>query len=311
MALLDEIGLTRLWSKIKAYVGGKITVLNDKINDNTSLLQTQILSLQNQPIDSDRVTKLVSHFQETISFDTGEGYSTMTCELEIGESYHINISFEYEGNTIVVTDELITATLFEVEGMALGVVLQNENVAFACIYDEYQELVGGVPTIIQSLDGNGSINNAIHGNYKVTVQKAVKITDVIESAKSEVIEVAEDYTDYKMSKDLTRNPVLLRSAAYYNSADATWEYVSIPNLNLYQEIEFSVIIGDVVSQNVICNRNCRKAFRFRGMYTTSYHATLDVMVDFANNRIGVYTKIKAGWSYPYIYISDVYGRLLV
>lgn len=111
------------------------------------------------------------------------------------------------------------------------------------------------------------------------------------------------YVDGKLSAA----PVTLYSGTKYNTAANTWEYVSVSDLNKYQEVGFWVRVGDQLQEFVRVNRADVKDLWFSGYANASYNATLQVKVDFANNRIGVSTYRITGWGYSTVNISGVVG----
>ena len=180
MAYLDETGLTRLWSKITNKINKVTEPKFNTITGNILTLTNRMFDLEKQTIDSDRVVKLESIFQEDIRFESGSGFSMNPCELEKGENYQLSIKMDVSDLEYKIVDENLTAFPFELEGMELGLAIQNEKVGFIYVYEEYRELLSdGIPVIIEILEVEELFQN-LTNTATVTVQKATRVTEQLE-----------------------------------------------------------------------------------------------------------------------------------
>lgn len=91
----------------------------------------------------------------------------------------------------------------------------------------------------------------------------------------------------------------------YNTTLKTYEYFSVPNLNDYYEVFVYGKIGEIVAQMHITRTfpyDARTLF-----LSSNYNGTIQVYVDFRNNRIGVQTVALNGWTYEQVCIQHIVG----
>ena len=118
-----------------------------------------------------------------------------------------------------------------------------------------------------------------------------------------------DTLNTNLDKDCRSNPIVLHAGNIYNTALQTWEYTNISGLSDYQEIIFTVHIGDCLAQTLVANRNLNLQYIIPGYYDTAYNGVLHVTVDFENSRIGVFTKKVTGWDYVNLKVYNIIGTL--
>lgn len=124
----------------------------------------------------------------------------------------------------------------------------------------------------------------------------------------------QDELNTKIAKDLSWAPATLLTSKFYNTVAGTYEYISIPTLNQYQEVEVWLYVGDAEVQPYRVNRSFPNAITKTGVYyrgSSSYDGKIKVHVDFTSNRIGVYTYFNAGWALSDMGILKILGLKLV
>lgn len=91
----------------------------------------------------------------------------------------------------------------------------------------------------------------------------------------------------------------------YNTVTRTYEYFSVPNLNDYYEVFVYGRIGEIVAQMHITRTLPYDSRTF--FLSSNYNGTIQVHVDFDNNRIGIQTVEINGWTFNQVCIRHIVG----
>lgn len=103
------------------------------------------------------------------------------------------------------------------------------------------------------------------------------------------------------------NPAALYNGSIYAFALQTWAYTSIPGLSAWKEVRMWVEIGDAQCGWQTFTRDTPNNI-VSGYVTPNYYGCMQVLCDFANNRIGVYVKSKVdGWGFSNLRVLRVEG----
>lgn len=136
-------------------------------------------------------------------------------------------------------------------------------------------------------------------------------THVADAYQVKLLKDQLDEQNTKIAKDLSWSPTTLMTGTLYNTKTGEYEYLSIPELNQYQEVEVWIYIGDAILQPFRVNRAYSNAITASGSYSTTYAGKISVHIDFENNRIGVYTYYNIGWNLNNMGVKRLLGLKLV
>lgn len=106
--------------------------------------------------------------------------------------------------------------------------------------------------------------------------------------------------------NLLKTPTVLSTATMYASALKTWKYTTVTGLSSWKEVRIWVEVGDASREFHTFTRN-NNTVAVCGYATASYNGVMQVMCDFANNRVGVYVTSMVGWAYTNLRVLRVEG----
>lgn len=269
---LDKTGLTRLWMKIKDYIANNAVVPSD-ITGNAATATKLKTARAIDGVTFDGSTAR-SHYGVCSTGGVTAAKTVSITGFTLVTGARVMVRFNYYNSA--------TNPTLNVSGTGAKAIYYK-NVAIPAAY----------------IKGNSLLELVYDGTYwRVVGELTQSQVDSLETRVSSL-----------EAQDLRKSPVVLYSGSKYNTTLKTWEYASVPNLNTYTEIEFWVTIGDVLRIPVRVNKNNATQLNFNGYFSPNYNATFFVLVDWANNRIGVYTNSLIGWPYSVVNISKVYGIL--
>lgn len=144
---------------------------------------------------------------------------------------------------------------------------------------------------------------------KKLIAKLARITVDDLSTRDKTIVGGLNELNTKTLRDCRNSPVSLFSGTHCSTKMNEYEYITVPNLNDYQEVDVYYGIGDAVRQVIRVNRNGDTSFCATGYASDRYNGSIHIHVDFVGNRIGIRTRTLTGWAYENLIISRVNGIL--